>query len=127
MVDSTILGIRPQRRRARARRFDAADCFRHFLRHRTGQGAGADWWIRSGKTTISLAAMGYARPGCVITGGIVDLAGTDILSLDFPARRKLRGSDIAYVAQSAAASFNAALRLDLQVTELQSSLRCIPR
>jgi len=71
----------------------------------------------SGKTTISLAAMGYARPGCVITGGIVDLAGTDILSLDFPARRKLRGSDIAYVAQSAAASFNAALRLDLQVTE----------
>ena len=71
----------------------------------------------SGKTTISLAAMGYARPGCVITGGVVDLADTKILSLDFPARRKLRGSDIAYVAQSAAASFNAALRLGLQVTE----------
>jgi len=71
----------------------------------------------SGKTTISLAAMGYARPGCVITGGEVDLAGTSILSLDFPARRKLRGSDISYVAQSAAASFNAALRLGLQVTE----------
>jgi len=71
----------------------------------------------SGKTTISLAALGYARPGCVITGGVVDLAGTDILSLDFAARRKLRGSDIAYVAQSAAAAFNAALRLGLQVTE----------
>ena len=61
--------------------------------------------------------MGYARPGCVITGGIVDLAGTNIVLLDFPARRKLRGSDIAYVTRVAVASSQCALRLDLQVTE----------
>jgi peptide/nickel transport system ATP-binding protein len=71
----------------------------------------------SGKTTISLAAMGYARPGCVVTGGSSVLGDTDILSLDFAARRQMRGTDIAYVAQSAAASFNAALTINRQVTE----------
>lgn len=71
----------------------------------------------SGKTTISLACMGYARAGCTITGGSVNLLGAEILELDFPSRRRLRGTDISYVAQSAAASFNAALTINRQVME----------
>ena len=71
----------------------------------------------SGKTTISLACMGYARPGCEITGGSVLLGGRTILDLSLRERREMRGRDIAYVAQSAAAAFNAALTLGLQVTE----------
>ena len=71
----------------------------------------------SGKTTISLACMGYARPGCVITGGSVRLDDIEVLELDLLERRRFRGTDVSYVAQSAAASFNAALTITRQVTE----------
>ncbi|MEZ5732359.1 MAG: ABC transporter ATP-binding protein [Paracoccaceae bacterium] len=72
----------------------------------------------SGKTTISLACMGYTRPGCHIIGGTVQLGGTSVLDLDLPALQDLRGKDITYVAQSAAASFNGAMTIDAQVTEI---------
>ena len=71
----------------------------------------------SGKTTISLACMGYARPGCEIAGGSVRLGDRQILDLPPGERRAMRGRDVAYVAQSAAAAFNDALPLGLQVTE----------
>ena len=71
----------------------------------------------SGKTTISLACMGYARPGCEIAGGSVRLGDCQVLDLSPGERRAMRGRDIAYVAQSAAAAFNDALPLGLQVTE----------
>ena len=71
----------------------------------------------SGKTTISLACMGYARPGCEIAGGSVRLGDRPILDLSLPERRAIRGRDVAYVAQSAAAAFNGALTLGRQVTE----------
>ena len=71
----------------------------------------------SGKTTISLACMGYTRPGCVITGGSIELDGEAVMAASGARRRELRGGDVAYIAQSAAASFNAALTLNRQVTE----------
>ena len=71
----------------------------------------------SGKTTISLACMGYARPGCEIGGGSVRLGDRQILDLSLRERREMRGRDVAYVAQSAAAAFNGALTLGRQVTE----------
>ena len=71
----------------------------------------------SGKSTISLSTMGYARPGCRISGGKVRLNGEDVLKLDQQGKRDLRGSKVAYVAQSAAASFNPSLRINKQVTE----------
>ena len=72
----------------------------------------------SGKTTISLACMGYTRPGCHVTGGSVHLGGTNVLDLELSALQALRGKDITYVAQSAAASFNGAMTIDAQVTEI---------
>jgi peptide/nickel transport system ATP-binding protein len=71
----------------------------------------------SGKTTVSLACMGYARAGCVISGGRIRLDQDQVLELDYAARRRLRGNDISYIAQSAAAAFNSALRINRQVTE----------
>ena len=71
----------------------------------------------SGKTTISLACMGYARAGLEIASGSVLLHGKDLLQLDNRARREMRGSDVSYIAQSAAASFNSALTINRQVTE----------
>lgn len=71
----------------------------------------------SGKSTISLAAMGFARPGCKITGGEVILQGRDIMKLTPEERQDLRGQEVSYVAQSAAASFNPAIRIGTQVIE----------
>ncbi|TIX97928.1 MAG: ABC transporter ATP-binding protein, partial [Mesorhizobium sp.] len=71
----------------------------------------------AGKSTIGLAAMGYAKPGCRITQGSILFDGIDLLAMSETARRRLRGSRIAYVAQSAAASFNPAHRLLDQTVE----------
>ncbi len=71
----------------------------------------------SGKTTAALSLMGYARPGCTITGGTVRLGDTDVLSLSSRALATLRGQRVSYVAQSAAAAFNPAQRIIAQVTE----------
>jgi len=72
----------------------------------------------AGKSTIGLAAMGYTRAGCGITGGSMVYDGTDIRSMDEAGRRNLRGTHIAYIAQSAAASFNPAHTILDQVCEI---------
>ncbi|WP_133647340.1 ABC transporter ATP-binding protein [Paraburkholderia flava] len=71
----------------------------------------------SGKTTIALALLGYARSGCAIAGGSVRIGGTDVLALDARGRRALRARTVAYVAQSASAGFNPARTIMDQVTE----------
>ncbi len=72
----------------------------------------------SGKSTIALATMAYSRPGCHIRQGKVILAGEDLLSLSASQIQQKRGSDIAYIAQSATAAFNRALTIGTQVTEV---------
>ena len=71
----------------------------------------------AGKSTIGLAAMGFARPGCRFTGGSVSFDGVDMLKLPEKARQRYRGARIAYVAQSAAAAFNPAHKLIDQYSE----------
>ncbi len=71
----------------------------------------------SGKTTIALSLLGYARAGCSISGGSVRVGEVDVLSLDAKGRRALRARTVAYVAQSASAGFNPARTIMDQVTE----------
>lgn len=71
----------------------------------------------AGKSTIGLAAMGYARDGCRISGGEIAFDGIDLRTAPEREKRGLRGKRIAYVAQSAAASFNPAHRLIQQYAE----------
>jgi peptide/nickel transport system ATP-binding protein len=71
----------------------------------------------SGKTTIALTLMGYARHGCRIAGGSIRLGETDIRALDEKGLAALRGDRVAYIAQSAAASFNPSKRIMDQVVE----------
>ncbi|MEM1314357.1 MAG: ATP-binding cassette domain-containing protein, partial [Pseudomonadota bacterium] len=71
----------------------------------------------AGKSTIGLSAMGYGRGGVRISGGEVVLNGREILAGGPPEFRKLRGKEVAYVAQSAAAAFNPAMRLMDQIVE----------
>ncbi len=71
----------------------------------------------SGKTTIALSSHGYTKPGLEVTGGEILLNGTDVLTMSPEEQRDLRGGRVAYLAQSAAATFNPALRIGKQVTE----------
>ncbi len=71
----------------------------------------------AGKSTIGLAALGYARDGCRISGGEIWFDGVDLARISEGKRRALRGRRIAYVAQSAAAAFNPAHRLIDQCVE----------
>jgi peptide/nickel transport system ATP-binding protein len=72
----------------------------------------------SGKTTIALTLMGYARPGCRIAGGSVSVAGKDMMTLSEKQRARVRGTEVTYVPQSAAAAFNPAATIMDQVIEV---------
>lgn len=71
----------------------------------------------AGKSTIGLASMAYGRGGVEITGGSVEVNGRDILKSGIRDIRRLRGGEVTYVSQSAAASFNPAKKIMEQVTE----------
>ena len=71
----------------------------------------------SGKTTISLAALAYCKPGLEFSGGEVRLHGKDLLTMAPIEQRDMRGQKVAYLAQSAAATFNPAITIGEQVTE----------
>jgi peptide/nickel transport system ATP-binding protein len=71
----------------------------------------------AGKSTIGLSAMAYGRGGVRITGGQVIVNGRDILKAGARGLRSLRGKEVTYVAQSAAAAFNPAKPLMGQVIE----------
>lgn len=71
----------------------------------------------AGKSTLGLAAMGFVRDGCRFSGGTVHFKGEELVTASRTRRRALRSSEIAYVAQSAAASFNPAYKLVDQYSE----------
>ncbi len=71
----------------------------------------------AGKSTIGLATMAYGRGGVKITGGEVWVNGRDILRASLRELRALRGGEVTYVSQSAAASFNPAKKIMDQVIE----------
>ena len=71
----------------------------------------------SGKTTIALSALGYTKPGLEFVGGEVRLEGENVITMASDQLRSLRGQRVAYLAQSAAATFNPALTIGEQVTE----------
>jgi peptide/nickel transport system ATP-binding protein len=71
----------------------------------------------AGKSTLGLATMGYTKPGCRISAGSIMFDGKDLVTAPQEELRKMWGSQISYVAQSAQASFNPAHRLMDQVVE----------
>ncbi len=75
----------------------------------------------AGKSTIGLSAMAFGRGGVRLTGGEILLNGRNIRTANASALRDLRGREVTYVAQSAAASFNPAKRLMEQVIETSVS------
>ena len=83
----------------------------------TGEVLGLIGESGAGKSTVGLAAMGFTRDGCRISGGSIEFDGIDLVAAPLEEKRSLLGRRIAYVAQSAAASFNPAHKLIDQHTE----------
>ena len=79
----------------------------------------------AGKSTLGAAAMGYVRDGTRFASGSVNFDGIELTFASETQKNALRGARIAYVAQSAAASFNPAHKLIDQHCEapLQHRLR----
>jgi peptide/nickel transport system ATP-binding protein len=71
----------------------------------------------AGKSTIGLSAMAYGRGGVRLTGGTIHLNGREVRLASPKALRALRGREVTYVSQSAAASFNPAKQIMEQVIE----------
>ncbi|RLC02648.1 MAG: ABC transporter [Deltaproteobacteria bacterium] len=71
----------------------------------------------AGKSTLGIASMAFTRQGCRISSGSIVFEGQELMGAPREALRKIRGNRIAYVAQSAAASFNPAHRLIKQYAE----------
>ncbi|MFZ5710081.1 MAG: ABC transporter ATP-binding protein [Pseudomonadota bacterium] len=88
---------------------------------KTGRVLGLIGESGAGKSTIGLSSMAYGRGGVRLTGGEIVLNGRDIRKLGPAGLRGLRGKEVTYVAQSAAAAFNPAKRLMEQVIETSLS------
>lgn len=78
----------------------------------------------SGKTTVGLAVLGHVRQGLTHTGGTVTLHAShsadhaEMLALDEPSRRHLRGARVSYVPQDPALSLNPSIRVGAQIREV---------
>ncbi len=70
----------------------------------------------SGKSLIALALMGLLPHGCTANGSI-RLDGTELLTLDERALRRIRGAGMAMVAQDALTALNPLTRVGRQVAE----------
>ncbi|WP_288951310.1 ABC transporter ATP-binding protein [uncultured Paracoccus sp.] len=81
----------------------------------------------SGKTTIALSLMGHARPGCAIQGGSIRVGRRDVTAMPERQRAAMRGTEVSYVPQSAAAAFNPAKRIMDQVVEITAIHQLMPR
>ncbi|ANT63699.1 ABC transporter (plasmid) [Salipiger sp. CCB-MM3] len=81
----------------------------------------------SGKTTIALSLMGHTRTGCRIEGGTIRLDQSEITAMSERARAKVRGTEVSYVPQSAAAAFNPSKRIMDQVIEIAAIHELMPR
>src|SRR5262245_18086243 len=76
------------------------------LKLRRGQILGLVGESGAGKSILGLAVMGYVRQGCRLASGRILFDGIELTAASETLKRRLRGESIAYVAQSAAASFN---------------------
>jgi peptide/nickel transport system ATP-binding protein len=72
----------------------------------------------SGKSTVAFAIARLHRPPAFITGGSINLAGTDVLALNDRELRAWRWRDLSVVLQSAMNALNPVLRVSAQFADM---------
>lgn len=71
----------------------------------------------SGKSITALSIMGLLPDGVRVTNGSVRVDGVDVLGLDEPKRRQMRGSELAMIYQDPMTSLNPLMRVGAQIAE----------
>ena len=71
-----------------------------------------------GKTTIATSLLKFQRRGAMIAGGTVEIGGRNVLTLDGPQLREMRGGVISYVPQDPGSALNPALHIGTQLREI---------
>lgn len=72
----------------------------------------------SGKTSVALSILGFARPGMYISSGRILIDGQDILKFSAPELRNYRGRVVSLVPQNPTSSFSPRMRIGKQMAEL---------
>jgi peptide/nickel transport system ATP-binding protein len=72
----------------------------------------------SGKTSVALSLLGFARPGMRITGGRILIDGRDVLALSKVELRSYRGRVVSHVPQNPMASFSPRMTIGRHMAEL---------
>ncbi|RVD57667.1 ABC transporter ATP-binding protein [Mesorhizobium sp. M2D.F.Ca.ET.185.01.1.1] len=72
----------------------------------------------SGKTSVALSLLGFARPGMRISSGKILIGGTDILSLSGRQKRAFQGGKVSLVPQNPTTSFSPRMSVGKQMAEL---------
>ncbi|MCY4085938.1 MAG: ABC transporter ATP-binding protein [Actinomycetia bacterium] len=88
------------------------------LKIRPGEVLGLVGESGSGKTTTALALLGYARRGCRIASGTVEIDGHVLTAGDEHSVRALRGRVVSYIPQDPATSLNPSHRVGNAVGEM---------
>ncbi|MGB8622093.1 MAG: dipeptide/oligopeptide/nickel ABC transporter permease/ATP-binding protein [Paracoccaceae bacterium] len=82
----------------------------------------------SGKSVTALSIMGLvASPPGVITGGVADYKGKDLIGAPYPQLRRLRGDRIAYIFQDPLATLHPLYRVGDQLSEAIRVHHAIPK
>jgi peptide/nickel transport system ATP-binding protein len=81
----------------------------------------------SGKTTLGLSIMGYLPNDGEVTGGSLEFASRDLLTLTNAEFRELWGKDLSLVPQDPYSSLNPSMRIGEQITEVLRISRNMPR
>lgn len=97
-----------------------------FTVHR-GESLGLVGESGSGKTLTCRAVLGVLPPGVAVTGGRVELGGTDLTALDRKGWDRVRGNRIAAVFQDPASYLNPSLTVGRQLAEQLRRKRGLPR
>ncbi len=71
----------------------------------------------SGKSTVARALLGHLRDGSAIDAGTVTVLDHDVFALDGESLRRLRGEQVALVAQNAGHALTPSMRVGAQVRE----------
>ncbi|MEU9187184.1 ABC transporter ATP-binding protein [Streptomyces sp. NPDC048484] len=71
----------------------------------------------SGKSTVAATLLGHLRHGSRVTGGSVQVAGSDVFALPARELRRLRGGTVAMVAQNAGQALTPSMRIGRQIAE----------
>src|SRR5436305_2375203 len=78
-----------------------------------------------GKSTASIALMGLVKPPGRIVSGSVSFLGRDLLSLEEPELRQVRGKDVGLIVQNPRTSLHPMLKVGTQIANVYRSHNAI--